>query len=786
MGAKFRYKMLGYEGWAPGDMTDRPEQFEVTIRYADGTEEEQVPFCLGQRRHGIWRGLQAYALPLVPGKEVREIELYDGMQTSSFHLVAVTAVAKSPVPEEPDAPLRTPADQPVSAARTRSAAQPTVKLDGNRLSIRTPGGELKLDFTNGAVLSAATNAANPRWAVQIKPSPLFFLKEKQQTWTSDAFRLSAPLTLTGGAATAVLHCEEAKAGVELRVEARPEEALLRLRLKNLGDQPRALDLTFPQVQLTHARPQDLWYFYPTMCPDWSNTNRALDTAYSGSFPVQFEDVYDRAQGGGLYVGTRDLSLRQRYYQLVKADSGLTARVEYRFNPPTPPGEWVEYSPTVIGLHGGDWRPAWEAYRRWFRSWYKPDHPRLDWYQHVWNFRTWWTHTMGDGRPEWNLFDLKKGEYQTEAFLKRDLEQFGQVDMIHFFDWRISKQYGAYGDFSHYDDIGGLDKFRAMVKYLQDHGIRVGLYLDCYLCSRKSLVGQQHGEEWAVRRQDGQFGDAYSTPEDPMLNMCVLHPGWQDYLAQTCARVARETGCDGIYLDEGMTDYEAYWCWSKDHGHSVPGTNQAGLNELARKTRAALPTNVALYTEWSPPDAIISHLDGAYQAALGRSDGRLSPGFLQLARFAFPDFKVFTISNGGHMFDGIWEGTKYNLFNGVSLYSLSWGHDEECLPLFRRMSRILHEHQDAFRTATPQPWVDTERREVYCNEFPGARETVWTLWNGRYRTLTGPVLRVKHVPRAKYVDLWNDRELKPAIQGEVATIVVPLGPRGIGAVAQIRQ
>jgi hypothetical protein len=325
----------------------------------------------------------------------------------------------------------------------------------------------------------------------------------------------------------------------------------------------------------------------------------------------------------------------------------------------------------------------------------------------------------------------------------------------------------------------------MVRQLQADGIRVGLYLDCYLCSRKSLVGQAHGEEWALRRWDGRLGDNYSTKDDPMLNLCVLHPGWQDHLATACARAVRETGCDGVYLDEGMTDYSAYWCWSKDHGHGVPGTNQAGLLELCRKVRTALPPGAALYTEWSPADVFIPYLDGAYQASLRSSEIRVSPGFLQLARFVFPDFRVFTISNAGSMYDGIWEGTKFNLFNGVPLYSLSWGHDEECLPLIRRMSRLLHEHADAFRTGTPEPYIETERQSVFANAFPGPSETVWTLWNGRYQTLTGSVLRVRHVAGARYLDLWNETDLVPVIEGEVAVLGTTLGPRGIGAVAQVR-
>ena len=607
-------------------------------------------------------------------------------------------------------------------------------------------------------------------------------------WDAGEFRPGAPVTIRGPRARVTMTCEKARVAVDLKIEALADEVAFVPRVRNLAPEPRALDVTFPRVSL-HApagRAGDLWYFYPSMCPVWANQDRALDTAHSGYFPLQFQDVYDRARGGGLSLGTRSRSLRQRYFQLAKADGAATLGVEYRFNPPLPPGEWVEYPKAFVALHGGDWRPALESYQRWLASWCRPQRPRLEWYQRVWNFRTYWTHTLADGNPEFCFLDPKSGEYQPDKFVTKDRGIFGQVDMAHFFDWRISREFGTWGDYSHYEDIGGLEKFRGMIRRLQAQGVRVGLYLDAYLCSRKSLVGKEHGEAWALRRQDGRLGDAYSTPGDAMLNMCVLHPGWQDFLAQTCGRVARETGCDGIYLDEGMTDYGAYWCWSKEHGHPVPGTNQAGLLDLSRKVRAALPDQVAFYTEWAPPDVLIPHLDGAYQASLRFSDPQLSPGFLQIHRFVFSDFRVFPISNGGSMFDGIWEGTKYSLFSGVPLYSLAWGHDAECLPFYRRMSAVLHAHGEAFRTRTPQPYVQTERADVFCNAFPGAKETVWTLFNGRFRTVTGPILRVKHVPGARYRDVWNDKDLKPAIERGMAVLALPIGPRGVGVVAQRRE
>ncbi len=782
MGAKFPYKMLNYAGWNPGDMTERPEQFQVSIRYADGTVEEQVPYCLSRRAYGVWRGLRTYCLPLDPTKTVRDFTLHDGMVYSSFHLLAATVGETSLAPAQAEAPVRTPAGQGPGKMK------PAVLRQGRAILMQGPWGELAFGLTDaGLTLTAMDNAAHPSAALKIaNPCPIFVIREGDQTWSSADFTITDPgLDFEGTTGEIHFAHPEARLGATLVLHATAAEARLKLFVVNQGGGERSLRVTFPQVVVNHPWPADVYYFYPTSSPVWSNAEATYDKPYSGWFPVQFADVYDRRAGGGLYVGTRDTSLRQRYYQLTKSGGSVRLRVEYRDNPPVQPEEAVACPPAVIGLHGGDWRPAYNAYAAWLKTWYRPSHPRPEWYRHVWNFRTWWTHTMGDGSPDHNLLNRQTGEFQTEAFVRRDRELYGDVDMVHFFDWRISPTRGTWGDYT-YDGVGGLEAFRGAIQVLQREGIRVGLYLDCYLCSEKSDIGKAHGREWAAIDIAGNPSRAYSTPEEPMYGMCVLHPGWQDHLAQTCARVARDTGCDGIYLDEGMTDSREYWCYSPDHGHAVPGVNQLGLIELARKVRERLPEGVALYTEWSPPDAMVPYLDGAYQANLAHCDIHQSPGFLQLARFVFPDFRVFTISNAGGMSDGIWEGLKYSLFSGVPLYTLSWGHDEAVYPLVRKMSAILHDHEAAFLTTTPKPFVPTERADLFANRFPGPKETVWTLWNARYRTLTGPVLRVAHVSGARYLDLWNERELHPSIGKDgIATLSTTLGPRGIGVVAQVR-
>jgi hypothetical protein len=61
--------------------------------------------------------------------------------------------------------------------------------------------------------------------------------------------------------------------------------------------------------------------------------------------------------------------------------------------------------------------------------------------------------------------------------------------------------------------------------------------------------------------------------------------------------------------------------------------------------------------------------------------------------------------------------------------------------------------------------------------------VWTLLNVGFSTYRGPVLSVEHKAGAKYVDLWNGKELRPKVKGKEAVIEVELGPREVGCVGR---
>ncbi len=771
LGGHYGPKLLSYHGWQNGDRIFRPTQFLVTLHYADGTTFEQIPWCLDREGYGVWRGLHACALTADPAKTIQRMVIHDGAENNRFLLIAATASGEALMPELPGAAKAVPqAEGPPRVA-------PSIIRDAELLIARTTGGTLMFDLTNGAAITSITNRYYGDRAVQTYPRPLFAVTEEFTTWNSMQFDLQT-CEVSGDEATLTFRSDEARVEVGLIVRPLPgDEFEFLTEVRNLADEARRLHIQTAQLSLAGG---DLWYFYPRLGAIHSNRDRSFREAQAGHFPTQVMDVYDRTSGGGVYLMTRDRTGIYRHYVLAKNEDGVRQSIEFR-EANFEAGESREFPRVYLGVHAGDWRAPWDRYREWLDTWMEPMQPRQDWFRRVWNFRTsWLKYFKGD-----TWFDEESGEFVAEQMIEKDESLFGPVDMNHIFDWRQSEEYGRWGDYDHYEQFGGPGAFREFVETHHEHGVRLGLYMDVYLCSKKSRIGQAHGREWAIQRQNGTFPGGYSTPDDPLWNMCQWHPGWREYLSTRAGEVARETGCDGLYLHEGGTDPGRYWCWRDDHPHEVPACSPSGFLELCRGTKQKLPEGVVLYTEHAPADIVIPYLDGAYITALGRSEAEITPGYVHIHRFAFPDFKLLPITSRGSLSHGIWDGLRYSMFNGAAAYSLSWGHEDEAFALIRRMNRVLREHEDAFLTDRPQMLVPTLAEQVLCNAFPGETETVWTFWNGRFQQFEGEALRVPHKEGATYRDLWRGRDLNPRIEDGHAIIRQTLGARNIGVVAQVR-
>ena len=406
-------------------------------------------------------------------------------------------------------------------------------------------------------------------------------------------------------------------------------------------------------------------------------------------------------------------------------------------------------------------------------------PRKQWFREVFAF--------GPGSPTSRMSDplVARTDFVAKAQALR--AAIGACDYMHLFGWAKTDKYGHWGDYDHYDAVGGIKHFVSQVQRCQKTGIPVGLYLDGYLVATKSQKPtQDQRQRWAVRREDGKmlYHDSYDAH-----SMCPYVPQWRDYLAAVYGRVAQEVQPDGMYLDELGKTMVRRTCWSSDHGHPVPMGMSPGERLLIKQIRAALPARIATYCEYVPADVAGQFIDGGFGHVPldGHRNGydRVAPHYVNLQRFAFPDFKTFQLIYYVPQKNGNWFLLKYPFFNGDGYYLTEscLQSDEQARAFYRNVFRVQHAHADAFTSEDVEPLVPTLVPNLFANRFAARQKTVWTLFNANHRTLCGTLLVVPHRQGTKYVDAWRQCEVPAKIKDGQALLEFDIGPRAVGCIVQ---
>ncbi|MCL6520022.1 MAG: DUF6259 domain-containing protein [Armatimonadetes bacterium] len=539
-----------------------------------------------------------------------------------------------------------------------------------------------------------------------------------------------------------------------------------------------IQVDFPTIsEIKSLRGANLSYCFPRRGAVINDIPIELREPYSGLMPLQFMDVY--GPDGGMYLITMDTLATYRYFHLRKDAKGISMSVEYLEQEVLP---WARFtSPaTTIGFHKGDWHSAFNAYKEWIGTWYKPDAPRKDWFRKVFNFRQQFLRFYIPGGEKY--YNKEKKKYTFAEGIAEDSKAFGGVDYLHLFDWGASEKWGRCGDYDPWDEIGGVEAFRDAITKTQASGIPVGLYIEGYLVDPQSRIAQAHGKEWQIIGKDGKPLPFFA----PALNMCSAVKEWQDYLASVYSTIKEKTHALGYYCDEmGFAD-PGHFCYAENHGHSVPEPPLRGQRDLLKKIRQALGPDVALYTEETPADVNTQHQDGSFTYAISSVSDAWSPSHINLTRFALLDFKTFEIIVCDKPLGDRLTAVRQIFFNGEGIW-LEGPADKwfapQVLAFIRKMHKVMRKYEDCFTSLSPVPLVPTGQKLVFANKFPAKERTLWTLFNANYSTVRGELLAVEHTPGAKYYDVWNGRELKPRIVGEIAYLTLEIGPRDVGCVVK---
>ncbi len=762
------------------------DRFRAALDYADGSRDECFPYNATSRDYSVSEGAQVLCVFADPTKRLERVTLEDRTDRAGFVVVAATARAAgrlfADAAEENLPTLIRPRRPPA-----RPVAAPVIKPSGDGFALDCGVLRARLAVRPAPRLVSLRNNY-PVSDELFKHGPGAALYEvrvdgKPASWSAFALQdaeLETPQCLRLAYDAASLHVR-----FTLRVETvMDREIAFRASLTNTDSKTRRLGLAGPVFGdfVLGRRLAANYYVFPKR--GWLFHNRPVSARarYGGMFPLQFVAAFNPAAGSCAWLRTEDLAGVLRDYRLDKTEAGLRFWLDYPARE-IQPGASLTAARSLIGAYDGDWRDAFNRYSAWVKTWYRPQGPRPRWWRETFNFRQRFLHNWDP------LYDAKTGRFRLEDALAEARRCFGGMEYLHLFDWgncgRYGRIYGRVGDYSPYDYLkGGRAAFRAAIAGVQRRGVHVGLYIEGYLLQERGKLGRKFGKQWQLIDWRGR---PRYWPGSTEMMMCPWVKGWREVQAATYAAKVKELDVDGMYLDEFGFAGSGKDCWSRRHGHPVPGyavLGERGLSQLVRRRITAVKPAVVLYDEETPCDVNSQILDGSftYHMRCCRQSQPLAP--LHPLRFAVPSFKTFEILVCDRP-TGSWaEGVKWAFFNGEGLWLEGPGREwfrADTLAVIRKCHAILRRWRSAFASDSVEALVPTLAPGVFANRFVGDGVVVYTLYNARHRTTRGPVLALPGREAGRVYDAWNDRPLAAPLRGGRRVVSLTLGPRDVGCV-----
>lgn len=152
-----------------------------------------------------------------------------------------------------------------------------------------------------------------------------------------------------------------------------------------------------------------------------------------------------------------------------------------------------------------------------------------------------------------------------------------------------------GDYVPRADLGGPKAFKRGIDGIHAKGGRIILYLEAFIISRGSDIGQKHDRDWAMMDENGSFYTYYGRDR-----FYLMYPGegsgWIEYICSLAEQMIRSYGVDGFHLDS----YGLQWNW-KDYNPKHPGATDGsefnkGAVDLVRTMRERI--------QKTKPDAVV--------------------------------------------------------------------------------------------------------------------------------------------------------------------------------------
>ncbi len=702
-------------------------------------------------------------------------------------------------------------------------------IEGNTATLTSPS--VRCTFSTDGKLRM-TSLFNEYARTEMLRSPedvLLFLVEVGETrYGGSQDFVCEEVTAIENGFVATLTLAEPALAAELTATVDDEGLRLGMVLSNAGDASVDFKVAFPHMAGLAAsdEPADDYYFFPWGGGIIADRPAIMRRGYGDYEAIyQLMDIFSPAKGAGLYVRADDaegwhkvlamrkhvpgasekyedrsmMKVRDEYKwtnSLTQAVAGTAVAYEYQRRT-REPGESFAPADAVIAGHPGDWHVAMQRY--------------ADWAHEVWDFRPYPSklHTVRNmiaaGWGKDCLF--VDGAYRTDIIEPNtdcielmswwdwsDIGPFGtpldQIDTI--MDAAQVRSWMRYifpdpvtgelmwnnqpGDYKGYNErFGGLPAFREAIETYRELGADlVTLYTDPFRLVDSCELGKAHGEEWGVVGVDGEKTKSYL-----VWNPCHDLPAVREWVAEAMGRVMRETGADGIRLDE--YGYRGVACHDETHEHTYAefGVNQwnKAVSEATRMIHEEMDKirpDLVLTTEMPAYDYMMQFVEGCITYDYRLQTCSLRPLECNAQRFYFRECKVYSLDHGG---DDVRFHKKF--WNAVE----SFGHYYP-----QNFYTILDQSEDAYWLGEAYPLLVTPGRadDVYVNRFSGDGKILYHLYNATGHTFEGIALGIGLRDGEHLFDLLGCTEVAPEMRNGLAYVSVYLGRDDVGCIAQLQR
>lgn len=714
-------------------VAEHTEEIVAHIKYAgEAASQDYLPLRLENGRltnAGIADGFSVFCLPRLKAKTIESVQFDLKTDHSDLYILAASFHPSDSIAYEsiPTAPFF---NEDLYNAQDLGSAS----LHDRQAFFKFADTSFHFDFSNGLSLTME----NTQCHCTIYSGPIFSASQQNGTLFDSSTWQTTQVNQSGNSVDASLSQPTLGMTVSVHLEALASGEVL-FKTKFAGN---TADVSVPHLNRISISSDD-WYFIPAVGGYLHRKPSTFNLNYDHFMPVPFMATF-ATSGSGFYAIAADQTTASRKMYFKKHDGSEDMAFNYKA------GALADHK-VILGISKAGWRSALNATQRHIAG--QLQKKSLPWFQDVYNYRTHFI--SGD------LFDASNNAFSFASALAHDTEITGHADYLNIFDFGSSPEYGRVCDYNHWHPFTEPTPLRNAIEATKNAGTRVGLYVEGYLCSRRSVWGQSRWQQDAIKSRDGQvmvFADAVS--DEPV--MCPYVAEWQDHLADVYQGIFQAVAPDGLYIDEFGYVGEERRCFDPNHGHPIGASMLAGEDAFLNRVVPGLPESAAFHGEFSPVAPLVQKFHGTLSYSMTNTDQTLGFTGLDYYRFLFPWFKVIQIASYLPFTNGNERILKKVFFNAEGLYTLQSADPSSFSDAAQRMLKkgfvIMQKYKDAFRDPAPIPLVATEPAGVFVHEFISSGKSVWSIYNSNPWPIESLRIKSKRMKNAACNEEWRSQSI----------------------------